>query len=102
MRDIYLPIIPATLAVTAFFLWARGQTRPKHACFRLKDVQGALEQVLSQSSFNLDQWELFLRWPIDDPYWEAIRQRCRRIVADWPRTRVTEVDPVHWAVDRVN
>ena len=86
----YLPIILATLAVTAFFLWARGQTRRKHACFRSQDVQGAFEQVLSPSSFNRDQWELFLLWPIDDPDLETIRQRCRHIVADWPRTRVTE------------
>jgi len=90
MRGIYPFLLFATLATTAFFLWARGQTRRKHAGFRHKDVKEAFEQVLAPNSVTLDDWELFLKWPIGDPHLETIRQHCRQIVADWPRTRVTE------------
>ena len=26
-----------------------------------------------------DEWDLFLAWPIDDPYLESVRQRCIRV-----------------------
>jgi hypothetical protein len=90
MRGTYPFIFFATLATTAFFLWARGQTRRRHAGYRHNDVKKAIEQVLAPISVSLDDWELFLKWPIDDPYLEKIRQHCRQIVADWPRTKVTE------------
>ena len=90
MRGFYPFMLSAALAVTGFFLWARRQTRRKHARFRRQDVRDAFEQVLSANAFTRDTWELFLKWPIDDPYLESIRQRCRHVVADWPRTKVTE------------
>jgi hypothetical protein len=53
-------------------------------------VQQALEEVVSASSFTRENWELFLKWPIDDPHLETIRQHCRYIVADNPRTKIAE------------
>jgi hypothetical protein len=40
-------------------------------------VEIALEEFVSSDSVYHDAWDLFCSWPIDDPYLESIRQRCR-------------------------
>jgi hypothetical protein len=67
--------IVVTLAVLMNMVTAK-----RHARFGKADVEGALETLLSPESRDLDKWDLFLSRPIDDPYYEAIRQRCLDIV----------------------
>jgi hypothetical protein len=59
-----------------FFLWANALTRREHAKFTCRNVEAALEEFVPPDSANHDTWDLFLAWPIDDPYLESIRQRC--------------------------
>jgi len=64
-------------AVAGFFAWANSQTRPAYARSTRSDVEEALKEFVSPTSADHDQWDLFLGWPIDDPYLESIRQRCQ-------------------------
>jgi len=79
----YYLIILAVLgtSVVAFFAWANHRTRKRHAHFRTADVRVALEEVLSDDSSDHDTFDLFLAWPIDDPYLESIRKRCICLLA---------------------
>jgi hypothetical protein len=52
----------------------------QHAKFGHAQVESALEDVLTQHS-RVEDWNLFLAWPINDPYLESVRQRCLRIAA---------------------
>ena len=69
-------------AVAGLFAWANRQTRRAYARSTRSDVEAALEEFVSPQSVYYDAWELFLTWPIEDPYLESIRQRCQS-VADW-------------------
>jgi hypothetical protein len=64
----------------AFFTWANRATARAHARFQSKDVEAALIEVLSPDSPTHDTFDLFLAWPIDDPYLESVRQECLRII----------------------
>ena len=55
------------------------RTRREHAKFTRREVEAALEEFVSPDSVYHDLWDLFLAWPVDDPYLESIRQRCRRV-----------------------
>jgi hypothetical protein len=66
-------------SVTAFFVWANGATERQHARFAAEDVQSAVENCLDLHGDDHDEWDLFLGWPIDDPYLESVRQRCIQI-----------------------
>jgi hypothetical protein len=63
--------------VAGFFVWANTRTRRQQARFDPKDVETALEEFVSPDSRDHDAWDLFLSWPIADPYLESIRQRCQ-------------------------
>jgi hypothetical protein len=76
--------------VSAFVLWANARARREHAGFTRKDVEAALEEFVWPDSVYHDTWDLLLAWPIDDPYLESIRQRCRRVVEECPREKPTE------------
>jgi hypothetical protein len=65
--------------VIAFLAWANGTTRREHARFTCEDVQSAVENCLGLHGIDHDEWDLFVAWPIDDPYLESIRQRCIRV-----------------------
>jgi hypothetical protein len=81
--DAFMPLLigAAVLVsfVIAFFAWANGATRREHARFTREDVQSALETCLGLHGIDHDEWDLFLAWPIDDPFLESIRQRCIRV-----------------------
>jgi hypothetical protein len=62
------------IAVVGFFAWANHRTKKEHAAFTKTDVITAIEDVLSDGYH--DEWDLFLAWPIGDPYLEAVRRRC--------------------------
>ena len=62
--------------VTAFFVWANGATERQHARFTRQDVQSAVENCLDMHGTDHDEWDLFLGFPINDPYLESVRQRC--------------------------
>ena len=47
-------------AVVAFFLWANRRTRINHASFGKKEVESALENLLSKNSCCHDEFDLFL------------------------------------------
>ena len=66
-------------SVTAFFVWTNGATERQHARFTAEDVQSAVENCLDLHGDDHDEWDLFLGWPIDDPYLESVRQRCIRL-----------------------
>ena len=66
------------VGVPAFFVWANWATRRHYARFKHRDVQGVLEDALGPSDYY-DDWEMFLGWPIDDPYLDSVRQRCSQI-----------------------
>ncbi len=91
MRGVYPFILSAALVMTAFFLWIRRRIGRRHAQFKRVDVEEALQAIVSERTFSRDAWERFLRWPIDDPHLESVRQSCRHVVADFPPTRVTEI-----------
>ena len=78
------------VGVVAFFLFSNYQTKKRHARFGREDVVAALEEFVSSDSGYLDEWDLFLAWPIDDPYLESIRQRCIKVYAEYPPTRPGE------------
>ena len=63
--------------IVAFFAWANARTRRAHAGFKLRDVEIALEEFVSPAAADHGTWDLFRSWPIDDPYLESVRQRCR-------------------------
>lgn len=68
--------------VIAFFTWGNLQTKKAHARFQAKDVEEALAELVSPDSEYHDAWDLFLAWPIDDPYLESIRLECFTIIRE--------------------
>jgi hypothetical protein len=75
-------IIVVLAGVAGFFIWANYQTRKQHERFTKSDVVAALESVISTESVDHDAWDLFLSWPIKDPYLESLRKRCLDISSD--------------------
>jgi len=88
MKEITIVLLIA-VSVVGFFVWANQKTKKTHARFKLSDVVDALEDFISPNSYH-DDWDLFLRWPIDDLYLESIRERCLRVVQDCPPETATE------------
>jgi Tfp pilus assembly protein PilE len=73
-----IAVIGVLFAASAgFFAWANSRTRRAYARSTLSDVEAALEEFVSPDSRDHDTWDLFLSWPIDEPYLESIRQRCQ-------------------------
>ena len=64
--------IAAAAGIVAFFAWANRQTAKAHARFTAKDVEIALGELLDPEAPTHDTWDLFLAWPINDPYLESI------------------------------
>jgi len=62
-----------------FFALANRATRRRHAEYSRTEVEAALQCVLDDTQYH-DAFDLFLTWPIDDPYLESIRKRCHEIV----------------------
>ena len=74
--------------IAVFFVLANRATRRNHAAFKPSDVESALQCVLDDSQCCHDEFDLFLTWPIDDPYLEAIRRRCQRILGTCASSRL--------------
>jgi hypothetical protein len=70
-------------AAAVFFALANRATRRMHAAFGPREVAAALECVLDDSLCH-DEWDLFLSWPIADPYLESIRTQCLEIIRTAP------------------
>jgi hypothetical protein len=85
--------ISALLATFAggaiFFARGRGATQRRHAGFGRTEVESALQCVLDDTQRH-DDFDLFLAWPIDDPYLESIRRDCHEIVRMSPPPRRRE------------
>ena len=79
-----MALLAAAVAVVAFFVWAKRRTAKAHARFTPRDVEIALVEVLDPNARDHDTWDLFLAWPINDPYLESIRQECQRIFQECP------------------
>jgi hypothetical protein len=62
----------------ALLALATRSTRRAHARFTHRDVQAVLEDAIGTADYY-DDWDLFLGWPIDDPYLDSVRQRCIEI-----------------------
>jgi hypothetical protein len=62
------------IVIVVFFCWANNQAKKQHAAFTKDDVVKAIENVFANELH--DEWDLFLAWPINDPYLESVRQKC--------------------------
>jgi hypothetical protein len=73
-----LPLLLVALAVAlgyGVFTRIRGGPKPRH--FSHRQVVSALSNALDlDDSNNHDEFDYFLDQPIDDPYFESIRQEC--------------------------
>jgi len=76
--------LAAGAGIVMFFAWANRQTAKAHARFTAKDVETALAELLDPQARDHDAWDLFLAWPINDPYLESIRLECVRIWEQCP------------------
>ena len=72
---ILIVLLSGLAGVAVFFALTHRATRRRHAKFAPIDVELALECVLDDRKYH-DAWDLFLTWPIDDPYLESIRLQC--------------------------
>ena len=72
-------IVFGIIGIAVFFSWANNQARKQHERFTKSDVISALENVISIESVSHDEWDLFLAWPILDPYLESVRMSCLQI-----------------------
>lgn len=82
--SLWAAVIAAAAGIAAFFVWANRQTAAAHARFTPKDVEIALTELLDPQARDHDTWDLFLTWPINDPYLESIRLECLRIWQECP------------------
>ena len=85
-----LASLAAVIALIAVvFILGSRTSALDHARFTEAEVEAALAEVVSPASEYHDAWDLFLSWPIGEPYLESIRQRCLAIVKndDPPRGR---------------
>ena len=65
------------------FALANRATRRRHAGYGRIEVESALQCVLDDAQSH-DAFDLFLTWPIDEPYLESIRKQCHEIVRTTP------------------
>lgn len=72
-----------------FFALANRATRREHARFGRPEVEAALQCVLDDNQCH-DAFDLFLAWPIDDPYLESLRKRCHEVARTSPPGRPGE------------
>src|SRR5262249_29647077 len=64
--------------VAAFFVLVNRSARPRHTEFGPGEVESALQCVLDDTQYH-DDFDLFLTWPINDPYLDSIRRQCQEI-----------------------
>lgn len=89
-----LLIIGLVLAtIIAFFTWAEHQAKATHAQFQTKDVISALNNFISDSSTDHDEFDMFVSFPIDDPYLESIRQKALYYCRKFPGTETQDISP---------
>lgn len=82
--ELLMAALAAAVGIVVFFAWANRQTAKAHARFTPKDVEIALTELLDPQAHDHDTWDLFLAWPINDPYLESIRLECLRICQECP------------------
>ena len=82
--NLWIAALAAGAGIVVFFAWANRQTAKAHARFTAKDVETALTELLDPQAHDHDTWDLFLAWPINDPYLESIRLECLRICQECP------------------
>jgi hypothetical protein len=79
--------ITVVLAVAGLIWWADRHQARVHARYQSHDVERALAEMVSPDSKYIDEFDLFLSRPIDDPYLESVRQRCLAALEDYPAGR---------------
>lgn len=77
--SLWAGVIAAAAGIVLVFAWANRHTAKAHARFTPEDVETALTELLDPQAHDHDTWDLFLAWPINDPYLESIRLECLRI-----------------------
>ena len=82
--NFWMAALAAAAGIVVFFAWSKRQTAQAHARFTAKDVDDALSELLAPDARDHDTFDLFLAWPIDDPYLESIRQESLRICRECP------------------
>ena len=86
---LWIAVIVAAAAIVALYVFvASGNRRmaKDYARSTARDVEVALEEVLDPQARH-DAFDLFLTWPLDDPYLESIRKECLRICRECPAPR---------------
>jgi hypothetical protein len=71
-------------SVALLFAVSNVFTRWQHASFGPADVLEALETLFDEEPHSMDDWDLFLSWPIKDSYCEHVRQECVRALTECP------------------
>jgi len=82
--NLWMAALVAGAGIVVFFAWVNRQTAKTHARFTPQDVETALIELLDPQTRDHDTWDLFLAWPINDPYLESIRLECLRISRECP------------------
>jgi hypothetical protein len=80
----WLAILAAVASLATFVAWFGRGTAKAHASFAPEDVEAALSELLDPQAVSHDGWDLFLGFPINDPYLESIRQECIAICRECP------------------
>jgi len=89
--NILLIIGLAFSALIVFFILANRLTQSIHAKFEKKDVVSALKNLISEDYSSRDEFDLFISWPINDPYLESVRQRAIAICKQFPSTATQDI-----------
>jgi hypothetical protein len=72
-----MAIMGAVVAIALLGLWSNRSAKRHRARSTAEDVVASIEVLWDDGS--MDAWELFLKYALDDPYLESVRQRCRTI-----------------------
>jgi hypothetical protein len=70
------------LGVVGLFLFLNQRTARRFAQSTRSDVVDALQEFISGPAHDL--WDLFIHYPINDPYLESIRKSCIQVGKDFP------------------
>ena len=71
-------------SVVALVALGNRKMAKAHARFTPTDVENALAELLDADAPNHDAFDLFLAFPIENPYLESVRVECMRICRECP------------------
>jgi hypothetical protein len=79
----YMWMTVALVMFVTFIAWANRNARKEFGRSTHEHVEKALLNFTAAADGDYyDDWDLFLAWPIDDPYLESVRVRCLDIIGN--------------------